>query len=245
MVFGFVWLSVPVLANSFSFATPSPVLTSAGYSVEVSGLFEMANGQLSITLNNNLPDDTNDEQEIVGISFNVNQGSSTLGADPLIDFSVQAQQISLLSKTGSGYTTPAAAPSNQTAWSVSIPVLSSTSSTFDIGETGPKSDMIIGPPDTTNPSEYAGNHSSIYEHNPQYYESATFILTDPNLSAADNISNIQLLFGTQTSPSILSITSAVTQQQAAGVPEPATLALLGAGLTFIGWLGRSRAARTK
>src|SRR5579872_1232895 len=134
-VSGIALLSVPGLANIFSFATPSPVLTSGGYSVEVSGLCVTANGQFSITLNNNLPDETSDGQQIVGASFDVNQGSSTLGSNPVIDFSVQARETSLLSKNDGGFTTPTTAPATPAAWSVSIPTLTANSSTFTLGET--------------------------------------------------------------------------------------------------------------
>lgn len=191
--------------------------------------FTLGSGTISIKLSNLQANPTSAGQELSGIQFTLNTApSSVSGAG------TSGQLINVNSSNG----TFSNVSGNPDRWEASGHITQPTSTSIKLLVLGggKPSEMIIGPPDNNN--LYSNANSSIDNFNPSVFETGTFNLNVGGVTAGTQITAVTFFFGTGPD------TSLQGQPQNTVIPEPATLALAGAGIAGIG-LGRWRKGRRR
>jgi len=226
-----MWLLVLAFACSFSkmaeagliqYVTPNSSQTGAPGSVHsVSGEadFTLGNGTLTLTLQNYTADPIADTQMISGIKFNVSGAS----AETL---------TSALGKTGTingGGTLPTSVSSSPVTldhWQASESGTQIYVNTFSGGK---PNQLIIGPGDAS--GKYNNANPSITGHEPSVLNSATFTFNITGVTALSTLSNVSLIFGTDSALPSYNLVTLVqsSSSQPSSVPEPSSFALLGIG----------------
>ena len=209
-------------AGMIQYETPDSARTGASGSVHsVSGEadFTLGNGTLTVTLTTNTADPIADTQMISGIRFNVSGAS----AETL---------KSSLGKTGTitgGGTLPTGVSSSPVSldhWQASESGTQIYLNTFSGGK---PNQLIIGPGDVH--GKYNNANPSITGHEPSVLNTATFTFDITGITSSSTLSNVSLIFGTESnlpSYNLVSL-SQVSGQVTAPVPEPSSLALMGIG----------------
>jgi hypothetical protein len=183
---------------------------------------------IQITLTNLITDQNDAGQNLNGISFNVPGTFGTLG---VTSFS-STDRSGILVNTPGGWT-DVADSTNHWFFTQSANVFDLTT----IGNPAARYTIIGGP--KTSKNEYTNANSSIEAgivHEPFLAVSATWLLSAPGITAADEaaITGVSFSFGTQTNEG--GAQTGIRQDPA--VPEPFSLGLVGSGLLLIGGLRR-------
>ena len=195
------------------FATPAGAFTSGG-NVSANANFTVANGHITLVLTNLFENPTADSQLLNGITFTVNNATSS-GALA----TVNSGNISTIS-SGGAYS--AGISDSLTRWTATETGTSIALTTLSGGK---PNDLIIGP-DSNNgfdplKGSYSNANSSITVHNPSVLGSATYNMTVSGVTSASQLSNIVFGFGTTAG----SNTVAGTRFTAPATPEPGSLAM--------------------
>jgi hypothetical protein len=201
------------------FVTPTGQ-TLGGEPVNGRVTFSQSGNILNITLENLQANPTSVIQTISGLRFSISTAGGTLTSS-------SAEHIDI---AGDG--TYLSSGLSATDW-----ILTSSSGNYflnGLGGNGPD-ETLIGSPDGSNVysnanSSIAGNSS----HNPFLQEIATFSLTIPGLPPGTVVTNVVFQFGTG-DDRVGGVPGGLT-----GVPEPATMLLLGTGLVAVGVRRRQR-----
>src|SRR5215217_5090080 len=216
------------LTHGTAKADPIAVCTGPGCNTtNVSGSIVAGNGTITITLNNNLTNAqvTSVIQNISGVYF---QASGYNGGAVSLFQSNSTQSTSI---NGSGTATLGGAV-NPTGWAaghsgstITICVVCA----FGVGPTAGPEQTIIG---GTGSGAYANANGSIAgndPHNPFLVGTLTLTLVVPGVTVNSTFSNVVIQFGTEATPP--------------GVPEPASMLLLGSGLVGVAAGFRRRFAK--
>ena len=214
------------------------VYTASSSSTNVEADFTFGNGTLTLVLKNLIVDQTSDGQNISSLSFTL---SENFANNIITDTSFSATDRSAIQKNvANGWTD---APDTTSHW-----LLSNTTNTFNMTTLGfpmaPKT--IIGAPNASN--TYTNVNASITNqvHDPFYAVTATWILSIPGVTAADegNLSNVIFGFGTSAgvteTGSCDSCGGGGTTQTV--TPEPVSFLLAGSGLALLGLIRFRRKA---
>jgi hypothetical protein len=230
-------LAYPAAANTYLFATTSSAQSVKGDPLDITGLIVLSAGDLQITLDSSDTPGT-ETAALYGITFQVDQDLSI--ASKITPDSISTTEATLSRNGTYTTTTPSSATLvSTTTWNLTgTQSGSSTSLQFSIKGTGQPHDMLVGPPGTGGLYHLTG--SSFTNHEPFYWETATFDIKVPGLLASDTIpvTSLNLLLGTTPNTN-----SEVTLTLETGdVPEPDTLVFLGSGVLLIalGVYGRRR-----
>lgn len=214
-VFGIVMLA----SHGTVKADPISVCTGVGCSTtNVSGSIVAGNGTVTITLNNNL---TNAQvvsviQNISGVYFQVsgyNLGAVSLSAS-------NSAQSTNINSSGSAVLAGAVNPTGWAAGHSGSTVTVCVICAYGISSPAGPDQTIIG---GTGSGTYANANGSIAgnnPHNPFLAGTSTFTLIVPGVTVNSTFSNVVIQFGTTATPPTTTT-----------VPEPASMLLLGSGLT--------------
>jgi hypothetical protein len=189
------------------FDTPSGSTTPDG-SVSAAADFAVGNGTVAVTLINNQQNPTADGQMISAITFSVSGATGSGG--------VTTVNSGMIASLGTDGTYTPSGPDALTRWEASHVTTGVTLTTLSGGKPG---DLIIGPDNAgslTGAGDYSAANASIYGHLPVVLGSATFNITIPGVTAASQISDVVLQFGTTAGQDLVDLA-------AQPVPEPSTL----------------------
>ena len=217
-------------ANTFSFVTPAAA-EIGGEAVSVTAIFVLSDGQLQITVSNHEANPNDDAQALNAITFQVDEGSlASVGLG-------SSSMVTMVEKSGT-YSFPV--PISPTQWELqtNTGAHSTTFSVCDLCVGGKPQQLLIGPPDLSS-NTYLGNGiASIFQHNPNLFETALFTLSSPKLTPALSISHVIFGFGTGSDTA-----QGALIPPPASAPEPATMPLFAAGAVLLGLVGYRRRTR--
>ena len=206
--------------------------------VDAMAVITTNNGSINVALTSLEQNPTAAGQLVSSLEFNVTSGVSSPGS-----LSTATGLTSTISAGGS-YTTGVSTSLNRWISNSSVTATSTgaTVSLLAIGGGAPNQ-MIIGP-DSAGGFSGAGlysnaNPSITNNHNPSVLGTATFTITDANVTTASTISNVEFDFGT--GPDFSRDGTLVPNT----TPEPATLviwSLLGGLAIGLGWWRKRKAA---
>jgi hypothetical protein len=176
--------------------------------------FVLGNGFITVTLTNLVANENSIGQAISQFTFQVN---------PPMTLSPTLTNVSgtLIDINSSGTITPPTTPS--TTWALTTTLNPTTLTVFNGGK---PTELIVGMPTNGayDPSMGSGG-GGLPQHSPVFEGSATFTISDPNLSTNTQISNVIFFFGTQPESSLAGVQV---------VPEPSAIALGLVGLVGLG-----------
>jgi hypothetical protein len=210
-------LATAAHANVFTFQTAPGATESGGNAVNASGQVTTGAGTVTITLFNNLVNQTTVAQNISDFSFSLS-GTTSLGS--LASSSGQEINVAANGTFATGSTVA-------TGWILSSP--SSGSYILDAlaaGGAGPEHTILGAPGAGGTYSNANGSIAGNDPHNPFLNQSATFTLNITGVTASTNVSNVLFSFGTVSGNNV----------PGGGVPEPLSLSLVGSGLLALGLL---------
>lgn len=186
------------------FDTPSGSTTTGG-SVDAVANFALGSGAVTLTLQNLLQNPMADSQLISAITFEITlatgSGASTANSG-------------LISTISSGGAYTAGQQDSLGHWTLTEAGTTISLTTLSGGQ---PNRLIIGPDSAggfTQQGSYNNANPSIINHNPSVLGSATFDLTIPGVTAASQISDVAVQFGTTAGANTIDMISAV--------PEPGT-----------------------
>jgi hypothetical protein len=231
----------PASAGTFTFATAAGATEPMNsLPVNASTTITTGAGTVSVTLTNLLADPSNVPQVLTDLLF-ILSGGNTLATTIA---SSAGQEITI---AGNGTSTLGAVVA--TGWKLDS---SSPSGTIHLCEIGPgtcggglaPSHGIIGPPDSGGIySNAKGSIAGNSAHNPFLSQTATWSLLVPGVTADTVVSGVMFSFNTSAGDDVPgSLTFTDTRSLPPTVPEPATLALFGTGLTVVAAKLRRRRA---
>jgi hypothetical protein len=177
-------------------------------------------GSVSVTISDLLANPTSIGQAISDLSFTI---SGATGAGTYNAATTSATQTTIDTSNGT-YSTPTPA-TGITATNAFHWELTNSGTTFTLNDLsgGKPYDLIIGPPDSNN--KYSNANSSISQHNPSLFESATFGINIPGVTANSTVSNVVFSFGTGPETFLSGVPSGPGPS---AVPEPSAVFLLAA-----------------
>jgi hypothetical protein len=203
--------AVATKADSVTYVTPTGASTGGGPVNARAVLTVNPAGTLTVVLTNLQANPTDVAQLISDFSFTTNGLTGTLSSSVGTGIFVNA----------GGTTTPGTTGS--TGWALD-PVAGGLFHVTALGAVGP-ANLIIGPPGaggvyTNANGSIAGNGP----HNPFLNQTATFTLAIPGLNSVSQITSFTFSFGT---------VAGINVPGTPGVPEPASMVLLGTGLVSL------------
>jgi hypothetical protein len=217
-------MAVAAQANTFTFVTPSGSTDPAGEPVDAQAVLMTGTGSLSIALSNLLTASQMKSagQLISDLSFTLTGVTST--------GSVTSSTATFVNVAADG--TPSMATvtgTDQVGWKFSN---SGSTYTLDgLAGTATPAHTIIGGTAGDFTTAYSGANASIAgngPHNPFAQGTADWVLSIPGLTDTTSISSVVFSFTTASGVDVTGV------PKTGGVPEPATLGLLGLGLAGLG-----------
>ncbi len=226
-------------ASTYSFATTVGAQSSNGDPLNISGTIVISNGDLQISLSS---DDTpgHETSALYGITFQLNQALTI--STPIVPDSISTTLITIHSDGTFSTSAPGSATLvANTAWNLAgTTAAGHTNLKFSVAGTGQPNDMLIGPPSGSTYS--ISGISSVVNHDPYYYQDATFDILVPGLLSSDVLTSLSLLLGT--TPDVNSSVTLTNGTITGGsVPEPATGFALASGILLFGAAGRRKRGR--
>ena len=207
----------PAHATLITFTASSPNLGNNG-PVDASATITTLANQIDVTLTDLQAGIHSAGQEISGI---------------IITLTVAPSSVSIGSSSGTLIDAPSITPvsgSPSAHWGVGLSSFTVTLETAGpFAHSGQPYDLIIGP------GPWPSLNPSITNHQPEIQGTGTFDLTAFGVTSATTVSSLQFLFGTGPDGTLTGVVDSPTS-----IPEPASLALFGAGLFALGLIRKRR-----
>lgn len=220
-----IFLAAAQTRADYVFVTPSGSNDTNGDPVSAKADFVVGAGKITVTLSNLQASIKDAGQLLSDLTFTIKGGDN---GDSLYT-SGSGTQVTI-----SGTGVPTLGSTVNPKWRFSAPGTNGFTLDGLSGANTPK-DTIIGPPGTN--GDYSNANGSIagnHAHNPFISETATFVISAPDVTASTSIASATFSFGTASGDNI--------DGKLVHAPEPTSLALAAIGL---GCAGGVRALRRK